>query len=266
MDAARFYTQRKQNEDVIPDNIINYDFKSKSEEVAETKTPKQTKKTGVTLQHTAVNPIKDIEDIEAAKQYFLNKDQRFIDTSTNIRNYALFILSCNCARRVGDILNFTIGDILNSNGTIRTSLTIREQKTNKVAEIFLNDTVKEALNKYLLARDKNTLTPESYLFISRSKTQKGEFAGQYKSITRQQAWRIYKQMADEIGLTDKGVIVGCHTPRKTFVYHQIKNCKNDIQKLVTLVDAMNHSSLGMTKKYAGIQSEEIRDMYMGLEL
>ena len=136
MITARYYSERKQKEDVIPDNIINYDFKNKSEEIAEIEKPKKNKKAGVTLQHTAVNPIKDIEDIEAAKQYFLNKDQRFINTSTNIRNYALFVLSCNCARRIGDILNFTIGDVLNPNGTIRTKVTIREQKTKKVAEIF----------------------------------------------------------------------------------------------------------------------------------
>ena len=157
-------------------------------------------------------------------------------------------------------------DVLNSNGTIRTSLTIREQKTKKVAEIFLNNTVREALSKYLSTRSKDTLTPESYLFISRSKTQKGEFAGQYKSITRQQAWRIYKQMADEIGLTEKGITVGCHTPRKTFVYHQLNNCENTVADLVTIVDSLNHSDLGMTKRYAGIQSEEMSKLFNRLQL
>lgn len=263
MNAVRYYTQKYRiiRKEDTTNNIINYDFKTKPQKIST-----QNKKAGVTLQHTAVDPIKDIADIEAAKQYFLSKDYKYTENSLNLRNYALFVLSCNCARRYGDIRKFTIGDVMFPNGNIKPSLSFIEEKTNKRITIYFNNTVKESLIKYLSTRPKETLTPESYLFISRSKAQKGEHAGKYTSITRQQAWRIYKQMADEIGLTDKGVTVGCHTPRKTFVYHQIKNCKNDVQKLVTLVDAMNHSSLGMTKRYAGIQSEEIRDLYMGLEL
>ena len=96
MNTASYYTQRYKiirKQDVKADNIINYDFNNKPNKI-----PTQKKKAGVTLQHTAVDPIKDIADIEAAKQYFLTKNQRFIENPLNLRNYALFVFGCNCAR------------------------------------------------------------------------------------------------------------------------------------------------------------------------
>jgi len=104
--------------------------------------PSKELKTGVTLQHTAVDPIKDIADINAAKQYFLSKDERYKDSSLNIRNYAFFVLACNCARRTSDILSFTISDVTASDGTIRDYIIFREGKTKKVSgKVFLNNSL-----------------------------------------------------------------------------------------------------------------------------
>ena len=199
-----------------------------------------------------VQPIKDKEDIDRAKEYFHdNKEYRY--SGTNIRNYCLFVLGINIGRRIGDILNITIDDVIdNSKGKtkIKDCLIIREHKTNKIAKIFLNDNVKEAIDEYLLTLDNYNST--DHLFKTR----------QSECMTRNQAWKIMNDMGKELELGN----LGTHSMRKTFGYQIIQDHKDDNYALATVSDLFNHSSEKITRKYVGIDDDVKRDIYMNLNL
>ena len=74
-------------------------------------------------------PIKDLADIQKAKDYLFYKEGRY--SITNKRDYAIFVLMINVARRAGDILKLTVGDILNKNGTFKKEIWIITEKRKK---------------------------------------------------------------------------------------------------------------------------------------
>jgi integrase len=119
-------------------NIIQFPQKTKG------KNPYTGKRTNSTVQ-----PIKDKDDIERAKEYFLTHNTRY--TGINLRNHMLFILGINCARRIEDILDIRIGDIINDKGQFKSKdgwITINEDKTNKEASFQLHPYVKEVILDY----------------------------------------------------------------------------------------------------------------------
>lgn len=210
-----------------------------------------------------VDPIKDQADIERAKEYFLSQNLRFKSNHTNIRNYMLFILGLNTGRRVGDILQFTIGDFLYTTNKVDGKYVfkkyikhLKEQKTGKHIDILINDSCKEAIARYLDTLDTFKLT--DYLFLSR----KGGH------IQYNQALRIYKQMANEIGLTEKGLNIGTHSARKTLGYNWMKKAENRQNPLALsqLQKFYNHTSNLTTLSYIGLEQEEQDKMLNELNL
>lgn len=209
---------------------------------------------------TAADPIRDEQDILKAKEWFLNQPQRYKNSHYNIRNYLLFIIGINCGRRIGDTLNLKISDFVNADGTFKTYLILGEQKTSKTAKIYINDSVKEGLTKYLSVLPENT-NINDYLFQSRTKSY--TYNGEVKSdsrITIQRANQIYQKMAKEIGLTDKGIHISTHSTRKTAGYRMIQSNPTNIRTLINVQKFFNHSNPDTTLRYVGIQQEEIDDL------
>lgn len=197
-----------------------------------------------------VDPIRDKEDIAAARQYFLNQPQRYQSCNTNIRNYALFVLGINCARRIGDLLNLTMENVVDANGELLPYLNITERKTRKPARVILNDDAKDALSKYIaVLKDYST---SDYLFKSRE--------GANKAIDTRSAWRIMKQMSRNIGLDKKGINVGTHTMRKTAAT-AVYNATKDIE---LVADMLNHSYVKVTKRYIGLCQSNVDTAIMNL--
>lgn len=214
-----------------------------------------------------VDPIKDKTDIQKAKEYFLAQTSRFRSSHTNIRNYMLFILGLNTGRRVGDILKFKIGDFLMSNKKNNGAYVFRvhigkdndetkEQKTGKNARVAINDSCKEAITRYLDTIQDFKL--DDYLFVSRN-------GGHLKY---DQALNIYKKMANEIGLTEKGLNIGTHSARKTLGYQWMKQGENENNPvaLAQLQMFYNHSSQNVTLSYTGITQEEQDNMIKSIKL
>ena len=206
------------------------------------------------------DPIKEKEDIEKAKSYFLNQSSRFKSSHTNLRNYMLFILGLNTGRRVGDLLKLKVGDFLMScnkyenDYLFRTHIGMKEEKTGKHAKVVINDSCKEAISKYLDSLKLFTLN--DFLFVSRN-------GGHLKY---DQALNIYKQMAKDIGLTDKGLNIGTHSARKTLGYQWMKQGENEHNPvaLAQLQMFYNHSNPNVTLSYTGITQEEQDNMIKGL--
>lgn len=214
------------------------------------KAPAKKKKTSKTCHHTASDPIRDEQDIIKAKEWFKNQPQRFVNCNLNLRNYLLFTIGINLGRRIDDTRNLKIGDFVNSDGTYKTHLVIKEGKTGKIAKIFINEAVREALPLYI----KKGQPLSDYLFQSRTKNTKN---GTDPRMTIQRVNQIYHEMAKAVGIQGH---ISSHSTRKTAVYRMIQNGKNDIRTLINVQKFCNHSDFATTLRYAGIQQEEIDDL------
>ena len=75
--------------------------------------------------------------------------------------------------------------------------------------------------------------------------------GQNKAITRERAYQIIHEAAEELGIDN----VGTHTMRKTFGYKYYNKTKD----VGTLQKMFNHSSPAITLRYIGIEQAELDD-------
>ena len=131
---------------------------------------------------STTKPIKDKTDLEAIKNYYLDKKE--------YRNYTLIIIGLNTALRISDILSLTWKDVYHyKKNCFHNHIYLTEKKTGKRTVIALNQSVIEAL-KTLLASDfyqDKLPKPDEYIFIGRKNTG--------MPINRVQAYRIIKEAA-----------------------------------------------------------------------
>lgn len=180
-----------------------------------------------------VQPIRDLKQIAEMKEYLLSKNER---------DYLMFVLGINSGLRISDLLRLTVEGV--KDGTV----TIREQKTSKAKKFTLSETCVNAINHYL----QTTGLTSGTLFPSAKNNS--------APITEISAWRILKQAADWVGITEN---VGTHTLRKTFGYHAWRNGAD----LGYLQNCFNHSSQAITMKYIGITQEELdQKVYLKMNL
>ena len=223
-------------------------------------TKAQTRKVFTEKPHEPVQPIKDLEDIQAAKEYLLNQTPRWKANPTNLRNYMMFVVGINNACRISDLLSIRIEDVLDQSGNVRDRLYIRESKTSKTRYMFFGPASKEAIKNYLDALPSYNLS--DHLFASR---QKG--TGAAKAISRSQAWRIIHNMGLAISKDrDEQLHLGTHSMRKIFGYQKIAQNPNN-QMIVALVSEMyNHSNMNTTYRYLGMDADTLESLATTQEL
>ena len=174
-----------------------------------------------------VNPIKEIEKIEAIKKNLKKQSSR---------DLLLFVLGINTGIRISELLNLKVQDVKNEGG-LKEFLCLRDGKSNEVKSYYLNLKVKNVLENYLEA---SQLNGDEYLF----KSQKNNLP-----ISRQQAYRIINSAAKDVGITGK---IGTHTLRKTFGYHAYRKGI----AISILKSLFHHHSPSETLRYIGIDKEE----------
>lgn len=171
-----------------------------------------------------VEPLRTTEEIK-------NMRESLKQTLYPKRNLLLFNLGINTGLRISDIVDLRIEDV-----KYKTSIKIKEKKTNKFKTVYLYSIMADIAD-YL--EDK----PDAgYLFESRRKG---------RPISTIQAYRILQKAGDACGYD----YIGTHTLRKTFGYHYYKKTKD----IATLMKIFNHSSQSVTKRYIGINEEEIEN-------
>ena len=176
-----------------------------------------------------VYPLKSKVDIEAMKK------------SLHGRDLLMFIIGINSSLRISDIVNLKREDFEDER------LILREKKTSKMKYVYINDSIRKALDE---------LAPTSgYLFPSR----KSDSEGEVKPITTTQAHRIIKDAATRAGIPYN---VGSHTMRKTFA----KAAYDNGTDLALLMRILNHSSQAETLRYIGIERKAQDDVFMGVNL
>lgn len=187
-------------------------------------------------------PLKELQQINALKEYFLERDE--------IRNYALIVIGLNTSLRISDILMLRWKDVYNyKTGVYRQHLTVTEKKTQKSNIVAINAAIINALE--LLRESEKEMKPSDYLFSS----QKGE----NRPITRNRAFTIIKEAASTLGFEDN---ISCHSLRKTFGYQA---WKQGVQPAL-LMSIYNHSSYEITKRYLGINQDERDQVFLNILL
>lgn len=188
-----------------------------------------------------VEPIRDIKHIERIKCTLADRP----------RDYCLFVLGINTAYRASELLSITCGHVSKLRpGDI---LDLRESKTWKYRAVTLNHNAVAAIQVWLAGHpDPADTVP---LFLSRTG----------RALTVSTASNMVKAWCANAGLSGN---YGSHTLRKTWGYHQLR--QNRVTKpqmvLPILMHAYGHASQEQTLDYLCIQSDEVADLFMQVEL
>lgn len=201
-------------------------------------------------------PFTNLKDIDLIHRWLTGKGC--------VREAELFIISCNFALRIGDLLKTTV---------IQSQLecfvvTGNEQKTNKFKELPINAAARKAIDRLLLWYRNELGIEPVYLFQSTSKNTRDRIS----PITARHFNNKLKEAAEAIGYKVKrklksGEIVGdfgcsSHSTRKTFCYHRFMN-GTDIRYLQAL---LNHKTEAQTLTYIGVTRRTIKDVYLSSKI
>ncbi|MEK3787572.1 tyrosine-type recombinase/integrase [Paenibacillus sp. FSL K6-1230] len=181
-----------------------------------------------------VQPIRDPRKLEMIKRNLKDKNER---------NYILFQIGINTGLRISDILPLTVKDVKG------THISIRERKTGKEKKVLIRKSLRRDLDRYI-----SGMLDWEYLFQGRKR--KGQMKRQ--PITRNMAYKIIREAAEEAGLAE----IGTHSMRKTFGY-SFYNEKKDI---ALLMDLFNHTEEKVTLRYIGILQDTLDDALDDFEL
>lgn len=191
---------------------------------------------------TKVEPIKDIKEIKRIKKLLEDKP----------RDLCLFTLGINTAYRANELLSINVdqvdylqaGDILD----------LKQSKQQKHRPTTINNTAVEAIDNWL--RHHPNPSKNAPLFWSPKTDQ---------ALTVPSLSKLVKLWCRYAGLRGN---YGSHTLRKTWGYHRLRENKKLAPHMVlpVLMTAYGHSSQQQTLDYLCIQSDEVSDLYMDVEL
>lgn len=191
-------------------------------------------------------PIKRATELENFKEYYK-------EVHPNARNTLLIVMGLNTALRISDILSLKWEDVYDFDREMyRSHINIVEQKTKKKSQIYMNESITQALEEYrrMLNQKGKRVSSETFLFGHSNKN---------IPITRVQAFRIIKNAANYCNING---VISCHSLRKTFGYHAWKQGAEP----ALLVNIYNHSTYQVTKRYMGIEQDDRDQIFKEIRL
>ena len=165
----------------------------------------------------------------------------------NARNTLLWALGISTGLRISDMLRLRVGDLLDADGEVATSIEVRETKTGKTRLVRLMKVARDAYMEYCREADPAAEDP---LFPSRD-------GG--KAITREQARRLVKKWCAECNLRGD---FGTHTLRKTFATIAYDSSGHDPVATARLTGHANPSQL---LRYIGRATKTEENILRGME-
>ena len=179
-----------------------------------------------------VEPIINMKDSKSIKKLLVDRP----------RDRLLFVLGINSGLRVQDLLALKISDVRTC--SIGDRVSIKEKKTGKENVFIMNKEIKTALDEYLRCAKRQD---DHYLFKSRK--------GQNYPLTTYAVTMMVQRWCDEINLK---INAGAHTLRKTWCYQQ----RQMGSSWELLAKRLNHSTPSITRRYLGVQEEEVEEILM----
>ena len=172
-----------------------------------------------------VAPIKDDETLQKYREALRSVDDKY---------YILFEIGIGTGLQLQDILQFRVKDVRDKDKLIAVI------GTRQIEQSFpLKEELQAVISDFIDGRD-----DDEYLITG--------YASTHKPLSREQAYRIFKQTGNRIGLKS----IGTQTMRKTFAWRYYKET-GDIQYIQNL---LNHASPNITFRYIG-EKPNIRVIY-----
>ena len=163
-----------------------------------------------------VAPIKDDETLQKFRDALRSVDDKY---------YILFEIGIGTGLQLQDILQFKVKDVRGKD------MLIAVIGTRQIEQAFpLKPELQAVITDFIDGRD-----DEEYLITG--------YASTNRPLSREQAYRIFKQTGNKIGLKS----IGTQTMRKTFAWRYYKET-GDIQYIQNL---LNHASPNITFRYIG---------------
>ena len=208
--------KRKKRREVTIDTNTYTDFKSDGKRKAH-----------------AADAIRSYDDFKAIQQYYLDAGR--------VRDWAMWTIGVSLGLRISDLLSLRFGNLIDSDKkTFKPRIQIYEQKTGKLNNILITESVIDAMTRYLDSI-KWEFDLDGFLFPSR-KT-KGKM---YEEC----GWRILSEAGKALNLP---LVIGSHTMRKSFA--NIAACVDksciDMNAITKVQGLLNHSDQRVTMSYLG---------------
>ena len=162
-----------------------------------------------------------------------------VDGANERRDYCIITLFLNCGLRLSELCGLNLSDI-SSDGIITVT-----GKGNKERSVYLNDSCKTAIKRYLEVRPNEGIpaTERKALFISRN----------HRRLSPKTVQHIVKTTLEKAGLGGQGF--STHKLRHTAATLMYQHGNVDIR---VLKDILGHSNLGTTQIYTHVSDKQIK--------
>lgn len=234
-------------------------------------------------QAKGADPLSNVNDINEILFDLFNREQ--------YSTAALLIFGINTGYRCGDALSFRVKDLVDEDGKCVSELYIVEQKTGKTRTVYINQTVKNAIEFII---KKNKLTPENWIFKAKGNRTKGNRTayfvkwlynkdgeivgmktcgekynddGSEREIAPMRLKTFSEHIKKEAAKYSIAGRYSSHSMRQTFSYHMGKNWGYDmIDPMISSV-ALAHSDLKTTiDHYVKIDPNKLKVTWNNLNL
>lgn len=182
------------------------------------------------MEKFAVEPIKNVEDINRVIDYFDSHNQQ--------RNKLLFVLCINSGLRMSDIIALKFRDLLNEDYSIKSKANVQENKTGRTSTIYINDCIANSFKDYVKALG-NSINMNDFVF---------NCSVPNSHIAIHSVERMFKKIInDELGIDLR---FGTHSMRKTFAYQIVANAPDKNRAIDILQNRLGFKSRESVIQYA----------------
>ncbi len=163
-----------------------------------------------------------------------------------LRDQAIFLLGIRSGFRISELLSLRLTDVISRGEIVDRVRVERRYMKGKTSsrEVILHPEAKSALATWINhLRQTESVTPETYLFLSRK--------GENKPINRKHYFRILKAACEKAGVTGA---IATHSLRKTFANRVYEKLNFD---LVKMQKALGHRNISSTIHYLSFRQEDV---------
>lgn len=212
-----------------------------------------------------VYPIKTYEEVQAVKEYYLNKtkeEHSKMGWNTKYRDFAIFSIGCSTGLRISDLLNLKYKYLIDRKGEYREGFIICEKKRRKERKVIWTENIIKYFSIYFEHSGINLkrVNPDDYIFTSRQKNKDGSYRLSETNFSHRLKEDLERCI--ELGLIED-LNYNTHTMRKTFAWYLYVKSGYDIG---LVCETLRHTSVDVTMRYLGINKERVDNALRMIDL